>query len=363
MANLPDMDAFGRLFGQSAWGGGGGPSIADLTETQAFGANPGELRMLSYVPPGLAAKAPLVVTLHGCGQSAEEYAKGAGWVQLAQRLRFAVLSPEQGSGNNPNRCFNWFGPQDTRRGAGEAASIRRMVEVMVEAHDLDPARIFVTGLSAGGAMTAVMLADYPEVFAGGGVIAGLPYGAADNVKEALGAMFQGRTKTPSAWGGLVRAASPHNGPWPRVSIWQGDADATVKAVNADALAAQWVDVHGLTTSSRSESPGRAKETWYAPDGSAAVELHAIAGLGHGTPLSTHGPEGSGLAGPHLIETGVSSSLELAVFWGLAEASALTAQPAPAVSAAAAPAPVFTGRAGIDINAVITKALTAAKLLK
>ena len=107
-----------------------------------------------------------------------------------------MLLPEQRRGNNPNVCFDWFQPEDIKRGEGEVASIAAMVRNMVAEHGLDPTRIFVTGLSAGGAMTAAMLATYPELFAGGAIIAGLPYGSAHNVKEALGTMSHARLRQP-----------------------------------------------------------------------------------------------------------------------------------------------------------------------
>jgi len=101
-----------------------------LTEKLGFGPNPGDLRMLYHAPTGLEPGAPLVVVLHGCTQTAEGYADGAGWLTLADRYGFAVLAPEQQAANNPNLCFNWFEPGDTRRGAGEAASIRQMVAAL-----------------------------------------------------------------------------------------------------------------------------------------------------------------------------------------------------------------------------------------
>src|SRR3954466_13273024 len=98
---------------------------------------------------------------------------------------------------------------DIERGHGEAASIRQMVATMVSDHGIDPARVFVTGLSAGGAMISVMLATYPEVFAGGAIIAGLPYGAATNMQQAFETMYQCPPRAARAWGELVRKASRH----------------------------------------------------------------------------------------------------------------------------------------------------------
>src|ERR1700722_1138218 len=136
---------------------------SQLRETQNFGTNPGALRMFTYLPPNVSGEIPLVVVLHGCTQTAAGYDQGAGWSTLANRYGFALLFPEQQRANNPNGCFNWFQTGDIERGHGEALSIRQMIAKMVSDHAIDARRVFVTGLSAGGAMTSVMLATYPDV--------------------------------------------------------------------------------------------------------------------------------------------------------------------------------------------------------
>ncbi len=179
-------------------------------------------------------------------------------------------------------------------------------------------------------MTNVMLAAYPDVFAGGAPIAGLPYGAASDAREAFGAMFQGVRHSPKAWGDLVRGASAYGGPWPKVSIWHGDADTTVKPDNGEAVALQWADVHGLPAEPGAVETdgGIGRSVWRDGRGAPVVERFVIHGLGHGTPLATHGREGCGAAGPFLLEAGVSSSLQIAKFWGVAD---------PAYAAASKPA--------------------------
>src|SRR5258708_25177266 len=150
----------------------------------------------------------MVAVLHGCKQTAACYDLGAGWSTLADRYGFVLLLPQQQPANNPNKCFNWFLSRHIDRGKGEAMSIRQMVEAMARDHHIDPGRIFVTGLSAGGAMTSVMLATYPDTFAAGAVIAGLPYRTATNVNEPFESMFKVRPRTAREWGDCGRAASP-----------------------------------------------------------------------------------------------------------------------------------------------------------
>jgi len=185
LRHFPKLSAFNGLAGY-----GRSSAHSPLTEINDFGSNPGALRMFSFVPEHLSPSPALVVVLHGCGQTAAGYDLGTGWSTLAERYGFALLMPEQQASNNANTCFNWFNPEDISRDGGEAGSIRQMIARMASDHNIDSRRIYVTGLSAGGAMTSVMLATYPELFAGGAVIAGLPYGIASNVREALSGMMQ-----------------------------------------------------------------------------------------------------------------------------------------------------------------------------
>ncbi len=353
-------------------------SSGALVRTEAFGSNPGQLAMLSYCPAGLTPGAPLVVILHGCTQTAETYAVNAGWLTLADRFGFVVLAPEQAASNNPNRCFNWFSPGDVRRGEGEAASIAAMVAHLVTAHDLDAGRVFVTGLSAGGAMAAAMLAVYPDVFAGGAVIGGLPYGVARNVPDALRVMSRADGRGANGLGALV--PRPHGeGRAPRLSIWHGEADFTVQAANAHDLAHQWSAVHGLP-SVPDQVEAKAfgtRSIWRSAAGETLIELNLVRGLGHGTPLSTKGQDALGKVAPFMLEAGVSSSLEIARLWGIDVAadrapSVQAPSQAPARSTASAkPEGDPLGQAVMSavsavpsgVQETIAKALRAAGLLR
>jgi poly(hydroxyalkanoate) depolymerase family esterase len=343
-----------------------------LTELEGVRDNPGRLRGRIYVPEGLEGPAPLVVVLHGCTQDASVYDQGSGWSTLADRHGFVLLFPEQQRANNPMLCFNWFSPADTKRGGGEAASIRSMVEAVSAKHAIDPKRIFVTGLSAGGAMASVMLATYPELFAGGAILAGVAYGCADGVGEAFDCMG-GRARSDSKeLAARVRRASPHRGPWPRVQVWQGSADHTVVPSNADAIVLQWAALHdvGPRPDRIDEVEGHQRRIWLGAAGEPLIEEYMIAGMAHGVPLdASAGEDALGQAGAHMLDVGLSSTARIAAFFGIAPAeeegrvAAVAGKPSgaakPAARAQARPRP----KPANGPQAVIEKALRAAGLMR
>jgi len=391
LRNLPKLHQINGLgnFARSLTPGADSP----LTEITGFGANPGDLRMFSFVPDHLQQPPALVVVLHGCGQTATGYDLGAGWSTLAEHYGFALLMPEQQRSNNGQGCFNWFNPEDIARDHGEVRSIRQMIARMVSDHGIDRHRIFVTGLSAGGAMTSAMLATYPELFAAGAVIAGLPFGVATNVREALSGMLQSPARPAGELGDLVRSASEHKGPWPKISVWHGSADRTVNPANANEIVKQWLDVHDLPVAPMSNGmvDGYPHQVWWNADGETIVESYTITDMAHGTPLGVaENDERYGAEGAFLIETGISSSHHIASFFGLTEqisrpraeetpkpAAKPIPQPAQASPRTAGiatvleplatlrhvPQPPQPQRRAIDVGAVITRALTAAGLMK
>jgi poly(hydroxyalkanoate) depolymerase family esterase len=298
-------------------------ALAGVSEVAAFGSNPGALRMLVHARPRLRAGQPLVVVLHGCGQQAAAFAADSGWLALADELGFALLLPEQTHDNNRGRGFNWFRPDDVRRGGGEAMSIRQMLRIAVARYASDPKRVFIVGFSAGGSMAAAMLAAYPAVFAAGGVVAGMPVGCANS---QVGAMLHMRradsSRTRQALAADVRTVTRTHSRnvWPRISIWQGTRDRTVDPANAEALAAQWGELHGQVAVPRTDelTPGHRRRAWGRPDRPPSVELWTIPGIGHGFPVDPGAPE-SGHMGAWVCTPVCPprAGLQLSGFWTVA----------------------------------------------
>lgn len=403
LRELNGITGFGDLHGQ--------PRVvpdSPLIEIERFGSNPGKLKMFAYVPPQRQPLLPLVVVLHGCGQSAAEYDLGAGWSTLAKHYGFALLLPEQQRANNAQRCFNWFQSEDVTRDEGEVGSIRQMIAKMVADRAIDPRRIFVTGLSAGGAMTMAMLSNYPELFAAGAVIAGLPFGVAQNVRDALMQMHMPPSRRGQDLGNLVRGAASFRGPWPKLSVWHGSADRTVHPGNADEIVKQWLDLHHLPIGPMAESEvdGYPRQVWWNAAGEPMVESFTITDMAHGTPIGlAENDKRYGKQGPYLIDAGISSSYHIAKFFGVTDwirqpkpvaespsarliplvspissvlpslsrilrpkasetkaAEPATIEPKPADSKSAEPKRE-TRRASVDVAAVIDRALQAAGLKK
>ena len=193
-----------------------------------------------YVPTGFTGTAgqprPLVVMLHGCTQNPDDFAVGTGMNERAREQGFCVLYPEQSQDANPQRCWNWFKHNHQRRGSGEPALIASMTQAIMKEHDIDPHRVFIAGLSAGGAMAAIVADAYPEIFAAVGVHSGLPNGAASNVAEALAVMNSGHS-------GSIRngklSPQPPQQPHRLVPtiVFHGDQDRTVHPRNGEQVIA------------------------------------------------------------------------------------------------------------------------------
>lgn len=246
-----------------------------------------------YVPANLpAGQVPLIVMMHGCTQSPEDFASGTGMNHLAEEIGFIIAWPAQTNGANMQKCWNWYSPEDQARDRGEPGVIAGIVADIVTSHDVDPARIYIAGLSAGGAIAAIMGATYPDVFAAVGVHSGLPAGAARDLPSAFSAMRSGGEG----------ASLPTSVP---TIVFHGLADSTVHPSNGDAVIAQSLGLKHKTKRSRvvgTSDGGRSyRLTRHAsPDGTTKAEHWEIDGAGHawagghasGSYTDPHGPNAS-----------------------------------------------------------------------
>ena len=300
-----------------------------------------------FLPPAAdaAGALPLVVMLHGCNQDAAEFAEVTGMNALAAAEGFAVLYPEQR--DHPTDCWRWYEPAQQVRGQGEPAAIAGLVEALGRRPDLtiDPGRVYVAGLSAGAAMAAILGATYPDVFAAMGLVAGVPYGAADGCLGAFNAMqrIYARMPSPGAWadygeaywtcvfaGSFTPLLSPVPGPdrlgetahvamGPRarvlpVIVFQGGADRRVFPENGSDLIGQWAQANDLASDgldnddidavAERESPGgrpggHPVTTRVYEDGAGGTVMvfHAVDGMAHAWPGGAAGRPFSDPAGP------------------------------------------------------------------
>lgn len=233
-------------------------------------------RFKLYRPSGhYGQPLPLVVMLHGCTQSPDDFALGTGMNQRAREQGFFVLYPEQAQEANPARCWNWFMQVDQMRGGGEAALLASMTLAVMQQHGMDAKRVFIAGLSAGGAMAAVMAGAYPEIFAAVGVHSGLPSGVARNMAEALMVMQSGDAAL------VAPVKARHNTP---TIVFHGDLDNTVHPRNGEQVIAA---VGGNVASDATVEQGVSvngrhytRSTRRGDDGDVLTEHWLVHGAGH-----------------------------------------------------------------------------------
>lgn len=289
-------------------------AFANLEEVKNFGENEGGLRMFVYTPKNVKKSAPLMVLLHGCAQSAKAYDDETGFAHMAEQTGTILLLPEQSKSNNIQACFNWFEPGDITRGKGEAASIVEMIKHLQAKKKVSKKNVFVSGLSAGGAMSAVMMANYPDVFAGGGLVAGIPFGCARSMFAGFTCM-RSVNKTPEQWKTLVQDAYKHRGAYPKVIIFQGTSDPFVSVNNATENLEQWGSVHSVGEGSLVDDNSKMKHMRYKnKKGKAVVETVLLKGMSHGHPINASA--GCGKAGQWVLDHGVCAAEMMAKFFNL-----------------------------------------------
>jgi poly(hydroxyalkanoate) depolymerase family esterase len=278
--------------------------------TRAFDSDAGSRDYKIYVP-GYAGggKRPLILMLHGCTQDPDDFALGTGMNLLAQEQRFIVAYPKQSKRANPSGCWNWFNAGDQLRDTGEPAIIAGMTQSIIAEFDIDPKRVYIAGLSAGGAMAAIMGATYPELYRSAGIHSGLAYRSATDMPSAFAAM-RGHAG-PAA--NTHRASHRHSAKGRvRTIVFHGDADPTVHPSNAETIvAAARAGLKGATqqTHHGRSAGGRAYARTVISDSSGAphVEYWAIEGLGHAW-------SGGSLEGSYTDPKGPDASREMLRFF-------------------------------------------------
>ena len=240
----------------------------------------GSLDYKLFVPAGLAedARPPLLLMLHGCTQTPDDFARGTRMNTVAQEHGYVVAYPAQAQRNNTSKCWNWFRAQDQQRDRGEGALLAALAQHLVDTQGLDARRVYAAGLSAGGAMAAVLAHTHADVFAAVGVHSGLPFGSAHDVPTAFAAMKSGRRGRHSEGTGKLR-----------VIVFHGDSDTTVNACNGDALIAQFARDHPSPVEQRaptvergSTQGGRAftRRVFTDTAGNVTAEQWTLHGAGH-----------------------------------------------------------------------------------
>ncbi|GAC1359874.1 MAG: hypothetical protein NVSMB42_19340 [Herpetosiphon sp.] len=207
-----------------------------------------------YIPTGYREqRVPLVVMLHGCTQNPDDFATGTGMNEVAEEHTMLVVYIEQPGGANRGRCWNWFQPDDQSRNAGEPSIIAGLTEQLKATYHVDPERIYLGGMSAGGAMAVIMAATYPDLYAAVGVHSGLPYRSAHDVASAFKVQASGQSDPRALRTAAERSQRPGTSVVPMI-VFHGDADTTVNRANADQVINQWVGLQDTSGTSDGAEP-------------------------------------------------------------------------------------------------------------
>lgn len=302
-----------------------------LNQVSNFGSNPGSLNMYSYVPADLPQGAPLVVALHGCTQNATEYYDDSGWPKYADLDGFAVVFAEQPSLTNPiENCFDWGTPSNDGRGQGEAESIYQMIQYAETNYGVSAQQIYITGLSAGAGMTADMLADYPDVFAGGSIDSGPAAQCSTSGIYNTNCTSGTTSKSVAQWGSLIKNSdSGYTGTYPRVAIWQGSSDTTVNPAELTYNMDGWTNVWGVSqtpSSTQSLTGGTTESLYDDSSGQAVVATFSVSGMSHGLAVNPgSGADQCGSTGAYFLNY-ICSSYYTLQFWGIGATSTPTTTP-------------------------------------
>ncbi|MBA3943545.1 MAG: PHB depolymerase family esterase [Herpetosiphonaceae bacterium] len=281
------------------------------------------------IPSGYHGQSvPLIIMLHGCTQTPEDFAAGTRMQAHAEAATFLIVYPAQSGKANRSGCWNWFQPSDQQRDCGEPSLIAGITRHVMASYHVDPQRVYVAGMSAGGAMAMIMGVTYPDLYAAIAVHSGLAYGAAQDLRSALTAMHKGGPDPARQPNRIREASDPYTRIVPTI-IFHGDQDRTVDPRNGDQVLAQWLitsrtgqypmDLSEHTTQGRVPNGHSYTRTSYTdPRAQTVLEQWRIYGAGHawsggsreGSFTDPHGPNASQeivrffLAHPHTPQNGV-----------------------------------------------------------
>jgi poly(hydroxyalkanoate) depolymerase family esterase len=219
------------------------PAGSDSFTWGSYEGPQGNRRYKLFVPAAPAGERKLIVMLHGCTQDPDDLARGTRMNEVAGAKGFLVLYPEQPATANPLKCWNWFAAANQQRGSGEPAILAAMIQKVVKDQKIDPSKVYLAGLSAGGAMTAILGATYPELFAALGIHSGIAYGLVNRVSDAIVAMRAPKGDSAALGKLVVDAMGERRKPMP-LQIIQGRIDPSVNIENANLLAGQWRVANG-----------------------------------------------------------------------------------------------------------------------
>ena len=286
--------------------------FAEFKNLEKFGRNPGELTASYFKPQTKVAPQTIVVLLHGCTQNAEKFAKQSGFLGLAQQHNFILLLPQQSKKNNIKGCFNWFSTADNAKEAGELLSIKNMLLTLKQQFFIDTS--YIAGFSAGGAMTAALLAHYPELFSGGAVVGGIPYPCADGLIKAIACMRNGPALSAIKLAELVKNKQNNTViHWPNLLVIIGDTDKIVNPKNGRYLAQQWQQLKGLAQSETHKKEHLATTLWRNNQQQVEIELIEIANFGHSFSVNPKLKNG-GKEANFINKAHISSAITMMEFW-------------------------------------------------
>lgn len=251
-----------------------------------FGTNPGNLKAFVHYPKNFTKelKYPLVVALHGCSQTAENIAIQSGWDELADKNDFIVLYPEQRLVNNASKCFNWFLEKDVAGNEGELASIIQMINTLKNQNVVIDSNIFAYGLSAGAAMSVVLLANQPSTFQSGAIFAGGPFGMAGSLGDIWKGMRNPEPQTQAYW--LQKLPFPTSEIKPKLIVCHGTKDPIVSPSSSQELIKQWTAWHQVsyTPTERTIMENHPQVQVESYGANSEIKYYEFAGLGHVLPV-------------------------------------------------------------------------------